>query len=131
MTSLRPSMSSGSYLNGLRKLPESRGHKVEMRLNRDVWILFHLPELDGGFDEEPTPFEAPHHEVVKKSFRRTVRRHQLGQHDCILNRHSGACRQMRRRCMRRIADHQDPTLVPRRWEQERVHRPMIDGIRIV
>ena len=33
--------------------------------------------------------------------------------------------------MCRIADHQNPPPVPRRWEQERVHRPMIDGIRIV
>ena len=56
---------------------------------------------------------------------------QFGQHDGILDGNAGAGRQMRRGGVGRVADHSDAAAMPRRRQQKRVHRPVVDLGRVV
>ena len=105
------------------------GRKNAGLLGAIAAVDFHRARLDRGFDDQFRAVEAAIHEGAQRGRDIVGAGKFLGQDESVLDRKSRSRRHVRGRGMGRVADQDDPALVPRVGQQEPFERAVI-GLRI-
>src|SRR5580704_15634995 len=89
------------------------------------------PDLARNVLDEFAARIAPRHEARQEYIARKIASDELGQDDCVLDRHGRALRYMRARRVRRITNQEDAATVPRRRQNNLLDWTVNDARRFI